>query len=257
MEKLRVDRLMVEQGLVPSRQKAQALLMGGRVRVNGQRVDKAGTLVPLDSQLEITEDHPYVSRGGLKLEAALRAFDIDPAGLRAMDIGASTGGFTDCLLKHGAREVVAVDVGYGQLDWSLRNDPRVILLEKTNIRHLERHEAGAPCDLVVIDVSFISLSLVIPKALEFLRPGGLLVALIKPQFELGPADVGKGGIVREPAKHEWVVAETCRHARELGLDEVGTIPSPITGAKGNREFLGAWRVPERTSADVPEGEPDE
>ncbi|MGW8320370.1 MAG: TlyA family RNA methyltransferase [Thermodesulfobacteriota bacterium] len=245
MEKVRVDRLMVEQGLAPSRHKAQALVMGGKVRVNGVRVDKAGTLIPLDSEIEISEDLPYVSRGGLKLEAALRAFSIDPRGRRAMDIGASTGGFTDCLLKHGADEVVAVDVGYGQLDWSLRNDPRVILLEKTNIRYLNPEASGGLCDLITIDVSFISLSLVLPKALEFLSPGGTLVALIKPQFEVGPSEVGKGGIVREPAKHQRVVSEVCDWARGLGLELVGTLPSPLTGAKGNREFIGVWIKPRR------------
>jgi len=244
-EKVRVDRLMVERGLVVSRQKAQALLMGGKVRVNGLRVDKAGSLVPADADIDITEDLPYVSRGGLKLEAALRAFAIDPRGLRAMDIGASTGGFTDCLLKHGAREVVAVDVGYGQMDWSLRNDPRVILLEKTNIRHLDPMAGGGRCDLIAIDVSFISLALVVPKAMEFLSPGGTLIALIKPQFEVGPSEVGKGGIVRDPVKHERVVSEVCTMAADLGLKLLGTLPSPITGAKGNREFLGIWKFPEQ------------
>jgi len=242
-EKVRIDKLLVEKGLAPSRQKAQALLMAGRVLVKGLRVEKVGTLVVRDAEISLVEGLPYVSRGGLKLEAALRAFGIDPAGQTAMDIGASTGGFTDCLLKHGARQVVAVDVGYGQLDWSLRNDPRVILLEKTNIRYLDRGVVEQSCELITIDVSFISLRLVIPKAVEFLSAGGVLIALVKPQFELAPSDVGKGGIVKDPDKHKEAVSTICEAASRVGLELLGTIPSPILGAKGNREFLGCWKHP--------------
>lgn len=236
-KKVRIDRLLVERGLVCSRHKAQALVMSGRVTVEGRRVDKAGATVLADASITIQEDTPYVSRGGIKLAAALDAFQIDPTEMTAMDIGSSTGGFTDCLLKRGAARVIAVDVGHGQLDWSLRKDSRVTVIEKTNIRYLEREAVPNPVDIVVIDVSFISLRLVLPKALEFLSSTGKLIALIKPQFEVGKGEVGKGGVVRDPEKHELVVAEVREFADSLGLLSRGIICSPISGAKGNVEFL--------------------
>ncbi len=237
-KKVRIDLLMVERGLVCSRHKAQALVMSGRVAVEGRRVEKAGATVPAKASITIQQDNPYVSRGGIKLAAALDAFKIDPTGMTAMDIGSSTGGFTDCLLKHGAAGVIAVDVGYGQLDWSLRQDPRVRLLEKTNIRYLESEAVvREPVDIVVIDVSFISLKLVFPKILEFLSSTGKLIALVKPQFEVGKGEVGKGGVVRDPKKHEMVIDSIREFAESLGLLSRGIICSPISGAKGNIEFL--------------------
>ncbi len=236
-KKVRIDRLLVERGLVCSRHKAQSLIMSGRVVVEGRRVDKAGVTVPAEASITVREDFPYVSRGGIKLAAALEAFQVDPAGMIAMDIGSSTGGFTDCLLKRGAARVIAVDVGYGQLDWSLRQDPRVTVLEKTNIRYLKREAVQEPIDLVVIDVSFISLRLVIPRALDFFSNTGGLIALIKPQFEVGKGEVGKGGVVRDSQKHEMVVREIREFAEKLGLFSHGIICSPISGAKGNVEFL--------------------
>jgi len=234
----RIDQLLVETGRASSRQRAQALIMGGRIFVDGRRVDKAGAPVSQDAHIEVQEDLPYVSRGGLKLEAALKAFAIDPTGLSAMDVGASTGGFTDCLLKHGAASVLAVDVGYGQLDWTLRRDERVSVLEKTNIRHLEAGDLADSFDLIVIDVSFISLRIVLPAALKFLKKGGVIIALIKPQFEVGRGEVEKGGIIRDAGKHERVIKELSQFvAEDLGLSLRGVIPSPIAGARGNREFL--------------------
>jgi len=219
--------------------------MAGRVLADGRPLRKAGTKLPEDAELELLADLPYVSRGGLKLEAALDAFGIDPSGRTALDIGASTGGFTDCLLQRGAVEVLAVDVGYGQLDWKLRNDPRVRVLEKTNIRHADPAALGR-FDLVVIDVSFISLRLVLPVAAACLAPGGRIVALVKPQFEVGRGEVEKGGIVRDPAKQRAAVEAIRDFARkELGLRAEGVIPSPVRGARGNQEYLAAFRFPER------------
>lgn len=234
--KERLDKLLVEKGLAESREKARALILEGRVLVNGRPVDKAGRMVERGAEIKVTEPFPYVSRGGLKLEGALRAFSIDVKGKRAMDIGASTGGFTDCLLKHGAERVYAVDVGYGTLDWGLRRDDRVVVLERRNIRYLDFQEVGERVDLITIDVSFISLKKVIPKAVEFLKKGGLILALIKPQFEVGKGEVGKGGVVKDPEKHRKVIEGLKDFSQNLGLKVKGVMESPIRGAKGNREF---------------------
>jgi 23S rRNA (cytidine1920-2'-O)/16S rRNA (cytidine1409-2'-O)-methyltransferase len=237
-DKLRLDRLLVERGLAPSREKAQAIIAAGQVLVNGQRQDKAGMAVPSDAELRITgEVLPFVSRGGLKLEAALKVFRISVEGRTALDIGASTGGFTDCLLQHGCEKVYAVDVGYGQLAWKLRQDPRVVVIERTNIREMEPSLVPGPVDIVVIDVSFISLEKVVPAVLKFLKKGSELIALIKPQFEAGRGQVGKGGIVRDEAARTAVVERISGFVRDQGLDVKGVIPSPITGQDGNVEFL--------------------
>lgn len=235
--KVRLDRLIFEKGLTESREKARALILEGSVTVDGLTVDKAGTLVCRKASLDISGRIPYVSRGGIKLEKALRSFNISVTGKRAMDIGASTGGFTDCLLQNGVIQVYAIDVGYGQFSWRLRNDPRVVLLEKTNIRHLERSAVPDPLDIIVIDVSFISLLTVLPKALEFLSPGTEIVALIKPQFEVGRKEVGKGGVVRNPSKRDEAIRKIQDGAVSLGLEVTGIIESPITGPKGNIEYL--------------------
>jgi len=211
--------------------------MGGRVTVGGLSADKAGSMVSCDADVEVLEDLPYVSRGGLKLAAALDAFGVDCAESVCMDIGASTGGFTDCLLQRGAARVFAVDVGYGQLDWKFRNDPRVVMMEKTNIRHMDRTAIEAEISLIVIDVSFISLRLVLPKAAEFLAGRGTIMALIKPQFEVGKGEVGKNGIVRDEEKRRRVVVEIEEFAASIGLVSCGVIESPIRGARGNVEYL--------------------
>jgi len=236
--KARLDSLLVDRGLVDSREQGRRLILAGEVTVDGQLVDKPGTRVPADARLEVRQPPPYVSRGGLKLAAALDEFDLPVGGLVAADVGASTGGFTDCLLQRGAARVYAIDVGYGQLDWRLRQDPRVVVMERTNARHLG--SLPEPVDLVVIDVSFISLTLILPPAFAVLKPDGHVVCLVKPQFELARALVGKGGIVRDPALHldavdkiRSFVAGPCRRSW------AGLIESPITGADGNREFL-AW-----------------
>jgi len=238
---LRLDTLLVERGLAASRDRARALILAGQVRVDGHQAAKAGTPVGVDATITLlVPDHPYVGRGGLKLEHALRAFGITIAGRIALDIGASTGGFTDVLLRHGASRVVALDVGHGQLDWRLRTDPRVIVLEKTNARTLTPD--ALPPDarlfgLVTIDVSFISLRQILPVVPPLVAPGGDIVALVKPQFEAGRAEVGKGGIVRDDAVHARVVEEIVQHALALGLTRAGLSESPITGMEGNREFL--------------------
>ena len=237
----RLDVLTVERGLTASREQARRLIMAGAVVVNDQRVDKPATLVDSAAQIRI-KDHArprYVSRGGLKLEAALRAFGVDVSGRIALDVGASTGGFTDCLLQHGAARVFAVDVGYGQLAWSLRQDPRVVNIERQNIRTLDG--LSAEPSLSVIDVSFISLTTVIPAVLRLLAPGGHGIALIKPQFEVGRGRVGKGGIVRDPALHREVVSRLQAQAADWGLIPKGLIESPLRGAKGNTEFLWYWQ----------------
>jgi 23S rRNA (cytidine1920-2'-O)/16S rRNA (cytidine1409-2'-O)-methyltransferase len=236
--KIRIDRLLVLRGLAESREKAQAIILAGQVLVNGQKQDKAGAAVPEDSELRILGDSlRYVSRGGLKLEAALREFAISTTGKVALDIGASTGGFTDCLLQQGARKVYAVDVGYGQMAWKLRQDPRVAVIERTNIRELDPALIPEPAELCVIDVSFISLEKVIPPALTCLSPGAELVALIKPQFEVGKDRVGKGGIVRDEAARTAAVDKIKEFMTGIGLDVKGVIPSPITGQDGNVEYL--------------------
>jgi 23S rRNA (cytidine1920-2'-O)/16S rRNA (cytidine1409-2'-O)-methyltransferase len=244
--KERLDKLLVSRGLVESREKAQALILAGQVRVGGVPAQKAGSQVPADADLEVTgREHPYVSRGGVKLEAALKAFALDPAGWGCLDIGASTGGFTDCLLQHGAARVFAVDVGYGQLAWSLRNDPRVTLFERTNIRLLDPERLGTRVDLAVMDVSFISLRLVLRHAVRFLRPGGRVLALVKPQFEAGREQVRRGGRVTDPAVHEEVLAAVRREGEALGLITLGAVESPLPGKKsGNREFFLLWQARE-------------
>jgi len=238
----RLDRLLVERGLAPSREKARGLILAGQVLVEDRVVDKPGTSIAVTQQIRIRgEVLPFVSRGGLKLAHALDFFQIDPAGEIAIDVGASTGGFTDCLLQRGARLVYAVDVGYGQLDWSLRNDQRVVNLERTNIRRLEAKQLGDRPGLAVIDASFISLDKVLPPTLELLQTPATIVALIKPQFEVGRGQVGKGGVVRDEAKHTEVVEKIQLLAAELKCRVEGVVPSPILGPKGNREFLIALR----------------
>ena len=233
--RVRLDQALVAQGLVSSRQRAQAMVRAGLVRVAGEVADRPDQLVSPTVGIDLAGTKAFVSRGGEKLTAALDAFDFDPAGRVCLDVGASTGGFTDALLRRGASVVVAVDVGYGQLDFRLRRDPRVIVLERVNIRHLDR--LPVPADLAVIDVSFISLRLVLPRVSELLSPPGDVIALVKPQFEVGKGAVGKGGVVRDPAQHQQVLDAISDFARELGYLKAGQMPSPIQGAKGNREFL--------------------
>ena len=238
IRKHRLDRLLVERGLFESRERAQGLILAGQVLVNDQKVDKAGALVAGDADIRILgEQMPYVGRGGLKLEAALREFKIEVSGKSALDVGASTGGFTDCLIQHGCVKVYAVDVGYGQLAWKLRQDPRVIAVDRVNIRAIDPALVPERVDIAVIDVSFISLDKVIPSVLQFLKPGSDIIALIKPQFEVGRAMVGKGGIVRDEAARAAAVQNVVTVFREAGLDVKGVIPSPITGQDGNVEFL--------------------
>lgn len=236
---MRLDKLLVEKGITPSRERAQALILAAKVLVNGQRVSKAGHNVACDCHLElIGDDLPYASRGGLKLEHAIKTFQLDVHGLVAMDVGASTGGFTDCLLQHGASRVYAVDVGYGQLAWKLRQDPRVVVLERQNIRYLPKELIPEPIQVVSIDTAFISLKLVIPATLQFLDRNSLLIALIKPQFEAGRNQVGKGGVVRDAEVHQRVcdsIVEFCQSLDALQI--TGITPSPVLGPKGNREFL--------------------
>jgi len=238
MEKERLDKALVVRGLAPSRERARSLLLAGAVLVDGQRQAKAGTMIRPESSIRLThEPQPYVSRGGLKLEAALDFFAIDPQGAVVMDVGASTGGFTDCLLQRGARRIYAVDVGYGQLAWKLQQDPRVVNLQRRNIRYLTWEEVGEEVDLAVVDTSFISLELVIPPILTFLKEGGGILTLIKPQFEVGKGEVGKGGVVRDAEKHRQVVEKIGTFAECQGLIPQGVMESPIQGPKGNREFF--------------------
>jgi 23S rRNA (cytidine1920-2'-O)/16S rRNA (cytidine1409-2'-O)-methyltransferase len=234
--KTRLDRLIVERGLADSREKAQALIMAGEVLVDRQKAAKAGQSVRSDCALEVLARPPYVSRGGLKLARALCHFAIDVAGATCLDVGCSTGGFTDCLLQSGAACVHAIDVGCGQIDWKLRTDPRVVLREGINARSLRFEDIGARVDLVVCDVSFISATLIVPAVVPLLRPGGQMVILIKPQFEAGRGQVGKGGIVRDPELHQAACDRVARAVREFGF-ETGIIESPILGAEGNKEFL--------------------
>jgi 23S rRNA (cytidine1920-2'-O)/16S rRNA (cytidine1409-2'-O)-methyltransferase len=235
----RVDKRMVDLGLVESRTRAQALIMAGQVVVGDHVVDKPGALVPVDAEIRLKgETLPYVSRGGLKLERALAHFQIEVRGLDALDVGASTGGFTDCLLQRGAARVCAVDVGYGQLAWKLRDDPRVTSLERVNARNLEASQLPFRPQLAVCDVSFISLTLILPRLVEALGPGDRpIVALVKPQFEVGRADVGKGGVVRDEAKRLAAVEKCAEAARALGCTVAGVVVSPITGPAGNVEYL--------------------
>jgi len=237
-KKLRIDRLLVDRGLVESRERGQAIIIAGQVLVNGQKQEKSGALVPLDAEIRILGDtNPYVSRGGLKLEAALKQFNVSVEGRIALDVGASTGGFTDCMLQQGCAKVYAVDVGYGQLAWKLRQDPRVVVIERTNIREMDRTLLPGPIDIVVIDASFISLEKIVPSILYVLHVGSEIIALIKPQFEVGKGQVGKGGIVRDEALRTAVVEKVTMFFQEAGLEVKGIIPSPITGQDGNVEYL--------------------
>ena len=246
----RLDVRLVSEGLVVSRERARALILAGRVRVAGEVVSKAGASVPAGAPVDIVEpDFPWVGRGGVKLAHALDVFRIDVTGREALDIGASTGGFTDVLLQRGARRVVALDVGHGQLDWRLREDPRVLVLERRNARQLERDWLPAPADVVTIDVSFISLRLILPTLPPVLAAGADVVALVKPQFEAGREEVGRGGLVKDPAVHEAVLARVTDRAASCGLVRVGMTPSPITGAAGNREFLMHLRLDAAFSVD--------
>jgi len=243
MSRERIDKLLVERGLADSRTKAHALVMAGVVLVNEKRLEKPSQIVAADSLIRIKGDSPenrFVGRGGLKLEAALKEFSLDPAGFACLDIGSSTGGFTDCLLQHGAQKVVAIDVGTNQLVWALRNDPRVEVRENTNARELTPGDFDTQFDLAVMDVSFISATKIIPAINPLLKPTGRLIVLIKPQFEVGKGEVGKGGIVREPEKHARVTAEINEFAAAIGLHVDGLIESPILGAEGNKEFLAFY-----------------
>lgn len=243
MSKERVDKLLVDRGLVETRAKAQALILAGLVYSDTKRIAKAGDQIQMDAPLSLKgQDHPWVSRGGLKLAKGIAHFALPVAGKIAADIGASTGGFTDVLLSEGAVKVYAVDVGHGQLAWKLRQDPRVIVLEKTNARHLSAAEIPEPLDIVVCDASFIGLETVLPAALALTAPAAWAVALIKPQFEVGPGQVGKGGVVRDPAQHEAVCAKIETWFGNLpGWSVLGIVESPITGPEGNKEFLIAAR----------------
>ncbi len=236
VEKQRIDQLLVDRGLADSRQKAQALILAGAVMINGQKAQKPGHTVDAASAVELVEKLPYVSRGGLKLAKALDDFGIDVGGKVCVDVGSSTGGFTDCLLQRGARKVFAIDVGTGQLDWRLRNDPRVIVQEQFNARNLKPEDIGEPCDLAVCDVSFISVTMILPVLPPLLRSGAEMVILVKPQFEVGRGDVGKGGIVRDPELQAAACRKVAAAAESLGF-RTEVIESPILGAEGNREFL--------------------
>jgi 23S rRNA (cytidine1920-2'-O)/16S rRNA (cytidine1409-2'-O)-methyltransferase len=239
----RLDRILFARGLAPTREKAQALILSGAVSVDGRRVDKAGT--PVDESAEITvagPPHPYVSRGGVKLAAALDAFGLDPNGAVCLDVGASTGGFTDCLLQRGAAKVYAVDVGHGQLDPKLRADPRVVVREKVNARALSADDVPERVRLAAIDVSFISTRLILPAVVPLVEKQGAIVVLVKPQFEAGRAEVGKGGIVRSEAVRQRVLQSVEGYGRNAGLEPIGSIPSPIRGAHGNAEFLLGFRL---------------
>jgi 23S rRNA (cytidine1920-2'-O)/16S rRNA (cytidine1409-2'-O)-methyltransferase len=241
-KKTRLDLLVVDRGLAASRERARAMILAGQVTVDGQVMTKAGEAVASDADIGlVAPDHPYVSRGGVKLAHALEAFAIDVQGRRALDIGASTGGFTDVLLQRGATDVIALDVGHGQLDWRLRNDPRVVVREGVNARHLTSDDVPHPVDVVTIDVAFISLRHIFPSIPPFLAPRADVVALIKPQFEAGRDQVGKGGLVTDPAVHDAVIASSLDAAAAVGLQPIATTPSPITGATGNQEFFAHFR----------------
>ena len=237
---VRADQLLADRGLAESRTRAQALILAGLVYTGDRKVEKAGQALPLDAPLEVKgKDHPWVSRGGLKLDHALAHFGWDVTGAIAIDVGSSTGGFTDVLLTRGAAKVHAVDVGHGQLAWKLREDPRVVVLERTNARHLTADTIPDPIDLVVCDASFIALSKILPAALDLAKPGARLAALIKPQFEAGKGEVGKGGVVRDPAVHQRVCDNVVAWLESIGWGVIGVTTSPITGPEGNIEFLVA------------------
>lgn len=248
-ESLRLDLLLLQKGFATSRNQAQALIYAGKVRVEGQIIDKAGHRFSTDAQIELAETlNPYVSRGGLKLAHALEHFAMDVHGLVCMDVGASTGGFTDCLLQKGAAKVYAVDVGYGQLDWRLRNDKRVVTIERTNIRYLPLDALDSQIYLITIDTSFISLRLVIPSILPFMHRESRIIALVKPQFEVGKGKVGKGGIIKDPKLHYEVLDGLKLLCNNLKLIVIGVTPSPILGAKGNKEFFMLIEYPESYNA---------
>ena len=251
--KKRLDVLLVERLYADTRSKAQAIIMSGNVYVNGQKADKPGTSFEETVEIEVRGAVcPYVSRGGLKLEKALRDFGVKPEGYVCSDSGASTGGFTDCLLQQGAKKVFAIDVGYGQLDWKIRNDPRVVVMERTNIRNVTPEDLGEPLDLSVIDVSFIGLELVLPTIKNLLKPGqGQVLCLIKPQFEAGRENIGKNGVVRDPKIHQMVLDKFVTLVHDLGFTILGLTFSPVKGPAGNIEFLGHL-----TLADVPGIQPD-
>jgi 23S rRNA (cytidine1920-2'-O)/16S rRNA (cytidine1409-2'-O)-methyltransferase len=237
-KKIRLDRLLVERGIVSTRERARAFILAGAVLVGDECFDKAGAMISSGAEIRIKGgDNPYVSRGGLKLKAALDEFGVDVSGLIALDVGASTGGFTDCLLQAGVRKVYAVDVGYGQLAWKLRQDERVVLFERTNIRYFSGKGIEDAIDLAVIDASFISLRQVMPRVSELVKEEGSIIALIKPQFEVGRGEVGKKGVVRDPALHRKVLDEIAEFSRGLNLTVLGSCESPILGPQGNREFF--------------------
>ena len=242
MKKVRLDQLVFDQGLSESRERAKAIIMSGVVYVNSQRADKPGAQVAPDAKIEVRGNTlPYVSRGGFKLEKALKVFPIDPTGLTCIDCGASTGGFTDVLLQNGAAKVYAVDVGYGQLAWSLRNDPRVISMERTNVRYITAEQIPEPLDLAVMDLSFISVKLILPAVCPLLKDDAAVVCLIKPQFEAGPEKVGKKGVVRDPKVHLEVLENFLIHAKDNHFTVLGITYSPIRGPEGNIEYLGYLR----------------
>ncbi len=256
--RIRLDRLLTEHGYTPTRQKAQALILAGRVLVNRRKIDKAGTAVPTDASIEILGAQTgFVGRGGLKLEGALERLGWDVACPVAMDIGSSMGGFVDCLLQRGAARIIAVDAGTNQLDWKLRNDPRVRVLERTNARHLKWEQIGETADLITMDVSFISATLILPALVQFARPGARLLVLVKPQFEAGRKQVGKGGIVRDPALHEQAVRRVRDCVSGLGFVVLDSFPAAVRGAEGNQEFfLAAERPMDGTeTAGGPDGFP--
>jgi 23S rRNA (cytidine1920-2'-O)/16S rRNA (cytidine1409-2'-O)-methyltransferase len=240
---IRLDQALVQRGFFPSRHQAQSAIMAGEIRINGRVAEKASDLVMAEHEIQIAARSRYVGRGGLKLEGAIAHFQIVCEGRVGLDIGASTGGFTDCLLQHGAKKVFAVDVGHGQLAWKIRDDSRVITLEKTNARNLSRAEIPEPIDICAVDVSFISLTLILPNAFELLTPNGVILALIKPQFELAREDVGRGGIVRSSELHAKAQQKVVAFAETIGANVEGLVPSTITGTDGNQEFFICLRKP--------------
>tara|TARA_B100000959_G_scaffold280063_1_gene341249 strand:+ start:10 stop:744 length:735 start_codon:yes stop_codon:yes gene_type:complete len=238
MVKKRLDSLLVEKQLTNSREEAKRLILAGKTLVNGVALSKVGSLINEESDIQLKEKgHPFVSRGGLKLAGALKEFNLKVKGLTSLDAGASTGGFTDCLLQNGVKKVFAVDVGYGQLAWKIRNDPRIVTIEKKNVRYLTVSDLGEAVDLAVVDLSFISVKRVLHAIISVLKRGGRIIALIKPQFEVGKGEVGKGGIVRDTKKHIKVLNDISRFAKDAGLDVLGHIQSPIAGTKGNIEYF--------------------
>lgn len=237
-KKQRLDLILVEKGMVKSRQRAQAVIMAGKVLVNERPIDKPGFFVAPEDRVELKgADIAYVSRGGLKLEAALNELQLDVTGAICIDVGSSTGGFTDCLLQYGAERVYAVDVGYGQLAWKLRQDPRVSVIERTNVRYITAAAIPAPVDLITVDVSFISLKIVVPAIIQFMKPDASVLALIKPQFEVGKNQVGKGGVVKKPELHQQVIKDLSEFFKSIKLKPLSVYPSPVLGPKGNREFF--------------------